>query len=148
MESSPSGNLNYRTEHGILVVTITEAKIQGEDIADTLRREMLAILDSSGATRIVIDFQHAQYISSAAFRPLLAVHRKLQNRGGRIVLCGLSPAVGDIFYTTRMTGPTGSITRMTGESGTITPLFDTAKDAEEAVSRLRSAEQASAPGPG
>ncbi|HZU38684.1 MAG TPA: STAS domain-containing protein [Gemmataceae bacterium] len=126
MTPSPYRHLTARTERGVLVLTITEAKIQGEDVAATLRQEMLQAVESTACNRVVIDFQHAQYISSAAFRPLLTLRRKLQEQGGRVMLCSLSPVIGDIFYTTRMIGDDGSITR----------VFEVERDAESAVARL------------
>ncbi len=126
--------LTARTERGILVLTITQARIQGDDVADALRREMLEAVETSGIHRVVIDFQNAQYISSAAFRPLLALRRKIQPLGGRIMLCNLSPVIGDIFYTTRLIS----------DDGSITPLFEVERTAESAVERLAGTEGAPA----
>ncbi|HEV3262540.1 MAG TPA: STAS domain-containing protein [Gemmataceae bacterium] len=118
--------LRCRTEQGVLVLTITEPRVQGDDVAETLRQEMLAAVDESGSSKVVIDFRHAEYISSAAFRPLLALRRKLQETGGRIMLCGLSETVGDVFYTTRMIS----------DGGTVSPLFEMEPDEAAAIARL------------
>ena len=124
--------MTSRVEGDILILTLTEPKIQGEGIAETLRQDMVGALDAARVTKVIIDFQHAQYISSAAFRPLLALRRKLQDRGGRIVLCGLSPVIGDVFYTTRMVG----------DDGSIKPLFEMKADVASAMEHL-----SAAPGP-
>ena len=120
-------HLTGSTEQGVLVLTITETKIEGEEIAEALREEMLASLAASNSHDVVVDFQHAQYISSAAFRPLLNLRRQPQPGGGRIVLCGLSEAVGDVFLTTRMVS----------DSGDITPLFEMEPDVAAAIARLQ-----------
>lgn len=109
MGEEPERHLRSCVEQGVLILTITEAKIQSDDIADALRQEMLAAVARTGVRKVVIDFRHAQYLSSTAFRPLLSLRRKLQEDGGQIVLCGLSSVVGDIFYTTRMIDPSGSV---------------------------------------
>lgn len=137
MTSSPYRYLDCRTERGILVLTITASKIQGDDVADELRQEMLSAVDKAKARKVVIDFQNAQYISSAAFRPLLAVRRKLHEQGGRVMLCNLSQVIGDIFYTTRMIS----------DSGTITPLFEVEPNTEAALAHLSEGEGTPAPGP-
>jgi anti-anti-sigma factor len=119
------------TDQGILVLTITEPRVQGEEVAEILRQEMLAALERSGARQVVVDFQHALYISSAAFRPLLSLRRKLQETNGRIVLCGLSKAIGDVFYTTQMISDTGSVA----------PLFEMQKDVPSAIAHLQATAQ-------
>lgn len=127
MTEPQARHLNTRVEQGVLVLTITDSKIQGEEVADALRMEMLRALETSGLRKVVVDFQHAQYVSSTAFRPLLALRRRIQELGGgRVVLCGLSSVVGDVFYTTRMVDPTG----------TVTALFDLEADVPAAVARL------------
>src|SRR5262249_20020391 len=101
-------HLKTRLEQGILVLTITEKAVQGETLADGLRREMLAAADIHQARPIVVDFQQTEYNSSVALWPLLTLLRKIKDGGGRMILCGLSPLVGDIFYTTKLVSPDGS----------------------------------------
>src|SRR5207249_3816898 len=100
--------LESRTEHGILVLTLKATHIQDDDVAEALRQEMLAALADAGCRDVVVDFRHTRYLSSVAFRPLLALHRQLQQRGGCLVLCHLSPTVGDVFYTTRLVSGSGA----------------------------------------
>ena len=113
----------------MLVFTITETEIQGEEIARALRHEMLLAADAAKPKHVVVDFRHTQYISSAAFWPLLSLHRKLQDVGGRLTVCGLSPVVGDVFYTTRLASPDGSFAAP----------FGVEPDVETALARLNSA---------
>jgi anti-sigma B factor antagonist len=96
----------------VLVFTIVETKVQGEDVAETLRQEMLAAVDRAGIFKVVVDFRNVRYISSAAFRPLLSLRRRVQEAGGQIILCGLTNVVGDIFHATRMIDPSGSVRTM------------------------------------
>jgi anti-anti-sigma factor len=95
-------------DRGVLVLTITETEIQGEEIATELRQEMLEAIKDPALKSVVVNFEHTQYISSAAFWPLLSLHRKLQERGGRLTVCGLNQVVGDVFYSTRLISPSGS----------------------------------------
>jgi anti-anti-sigma factor len=127
MSQSPNSCLAWTLDGGVLVMTITESAVQGEEMAARLRERMLAAVHESGAGDAVVDFQHTRYISSAAFWPLLSVYRLLQERGGRLTVCGLSPTVGDIFYTTRL------ISRGGGSAA----LFGVAPDAASAVAALR-----------
>jgi len=131
MSAQDYHHLTAGIEQGVLVLTITEAKVQGDQIAEALRQEMLTALAHSGLGKVVVDFRHAEYISSAAFRPLLALRRQLQEAGGRLLLCGLSSVVGDVFHTTRMIDAGGSVT----------PMFEMETDVVAAVARLNSGSQ-------
>ena len=102
--------LKARVEDGILVLALTLTHLEGDRLVSNLRRELLAAADFHQARNIVIDFQETQYISSAAFWPLLSLHKHLKEAGGRLVLCGLSPLVGDVFYTTKLVCADGSFT--------------------------------------
>src|SRR5438067_1571510 len=120
-------HLRSQVEQGFLVMTITSAQVEGEEVAERLRDEMLDALAASGCQHVVIDFQHTRYISSVAFRPLLSLRKKLNESGGRAILCGLSPVVGDVFYTTRMVN----------SSGNFTAPFEIEADVPAAISRLK-----------
>jgi anti-anti-sigma factor len=100
--------LKTRVEERVLVLTLTLTHLEGDRVVSDLRREMLAAVDCHQAQQVVVDFQHTQYISSAAFWPLLSLHKHTKEAGGRLILCGLSPMVGDVFYTTKLVSPDGS----------------------------------------
>ncbi|HZT80854.1 MAG TPA: STAS domain-containing protein [Gemmataceae bacterium] len=99
----------YRhSECSLVVMRVTEAQLQGDALSDALREDLLGAVDRSGAAHVVIDFGAVTYLASVAFRPLLSLHRKLKERGGRLVLCGMSPVVAEVFYVTRLVSTKGS----------------------------------------
>lgn len=102
------GYLRPHLEDGVLVLTITRTQLQGEEVAAELRQEMLQTAEHFQARNVVVDFTKTDYLSSCAFWPLISLWRKVNQVGGRLVLCGLSPMVGDVFYTTRLVSPDGS----------------------------------------
>src|SRR5947209_1688649 len=93
------------TDGDILVLTILEKHVEGDAIAEELRERLQKALHHSACRHAIIDLREVEYISSVAFRPLLSLRRALLERKGRLVLCGLNPVVGDIFFTTRMINP-------------------------------------------
>jgi anti-anti-sigma factor len=113
-------------EQGVLVLTITQQRIQGEEAAQALRDELHAAVEHAGVNRVVVDLQHARYLSSVAFWPLLSLRRQLLEAGGRLMICGLSGDIEDIFLTTKMIS--------TG--GTVDAPFEVADDVADAVARL------------
>jgi anti-anti-sigma factor len=113
-------------ENGVLVLTIVRQQIEGEDLAAGLKEELLAAVARSRLNRVVLDLQHTRYVSSVAFWPLLTLRRQLNDQGGRLLLCGLTGAVHDIFTSTKM---------ITG-SGSLNAPFEVVPDRATAVARL------------
>lgn len=109
MSSFVSSLLHSAVDQGVLVLTITQERIQGEEVAQRLRDEMGAAVDRTGVNRVVIDLQHTRYLSSVAFWPLLSLRRQLLDAGGRLMICGLSEDVEDVFMTTKMISPGGAV---------------------------------------
>jgi anti-anti-sigma factor len=48
-------------------------------------------------SRLIVDFGHLEYISSAGFRVLLVARKRAEEVGSRLVLCGLSAKVRQLF---------------------------------------------------
>ena len=126
MSKSSGPLLRSSLEQGVLMLTIVQPRIQGEEIAQSLREEMLSEVDRAGVNRVVIDLQHARYLSSVAFWPLLSLRRQLIDAGGRLIICGLSGDIEDIFMTTKMISP----------GGEVDAPFEVAPDAAAAMARL------------
>ena len=126
MSKSSDPLLRSSLEQGVLMLTIVQPRIQGEEIAQSLREEMLSEVDRAGVNRVVIDLQHARYLSSVAFWPLLSLRRQLLDTGGRLIICGLSGDIEDIFMTTKMISP----------GGEVDAPFEVAPDAAAAMARL------------
>ena len=60
-------------------------------------QERLASEMTAPQARILIDFTRLDYISSAGFRVLLLAAKRADQNGGRLVLCGLSGKVRQLF---------------------------------------------------
>src|SRR5262245_40893682 len=101
-------HLKHHIEQGALVLTITRQQLQGDEVADQLRQEMLAALEQSGLNKVVIDFHQVVFLSSASFRPWLSMRRKLHDSQGQLVLCGMSAEVAEVFYVTRLVSTSGA----------------------------------------
>lgn len=80
------------TQHeasGICILTLKGRLVLGEESSGF--RTTVNNLLSSGAKRIVINLQHANYIDSAGLGSLLETHRIAKEKGGRLTLCSLGP---------------------------------------------------------
>jgi anti-anti-sigma factor len=111
LNAMPQTNYRYltsRVESNVLVITLTVPQLQDEAMAQAIQDELLAAVGVSVRSNVVVDLQNIRYVSSVAFRPLLRLRRELQDSGGRLILCGLTRVVGDVFYTTRLVSADGS----------------------------------------
>jgi len=118
--------LDVTTERGVLVLTVLRRQIEGEDLATGLKEELLGAVGRHNATRVVLDLRNTVYVSSIAFWPLLTLRRQLAEQGGRLLICGLSGAVYDVFTSTKMVS----------SSGSLNAPFEMAPDRQAAVARL------------
>jgi anti-sigma B factor antagonist len=116
-----------RQDDNILIIAFTDADFQGDQLADEVRRELLAALAQYGVSKMVLDFAAVRFLTSTAFRPLLSLHRKLQEQKGRMVFCNLSDNLAEVFVVTRLISTTRSSTAP----------FEQARDVADAVARLR-----------
>jgi anti-anti-sigma factor len=106
----PDSNVQRAGQDGCLVLTIKEAQVRGDGLAESLRLEFLEAVDQTGCKKVAVDLRNVELITTVAFRPLLSLRRKLHDLDGKLVLCGLSPMVAEVFRVTRLIS--------TGEAGT------------------------------
>lgn len=119
--------LDCRVESGTLIATFKDDQITGDELADALRDEFLAALDHFAPSKMVINFEKVRYLSSAGFRPLLALHRKITERGCRMMFCNLEPEIEEVFTVTRLLSPNAKIKAP----------FQAAPDVPSAIAQLK-----------
>jgi anti-anti-sigma factor len=100
--------LKGRSEQGVLILVVTEPHLRGDALVNALRDELLAAVSGAPAPRVILDFRPVAVLCSEAFRPLLSLRRRVQELGGRLVLCNLGPVVAQVFQATRLVGPNRS----------------------------------------
>lgn len=127
MSSTAGSLLQSSVDQGVLILTIKQPRIQGEETALQLREEMQQAVARTSVTRVIVDLQHVRYMSSVAFWPLLNLRRQLREAGGRMIICSLNDDVEDVFTTTRMI--------CTG--GAVDAPFEVAPDAAAAIERMK-----------
>ena len=62
----------------------------------TLEKTINGLFSASG-DRVLIDFSALSYISSAGLRLILVAAKRARRIEGRLILCGLSPSVREVF---------------------------------------------------
>jgi anti-anti-sigma factor len=95
-------HLKAAQKQGVLILTLLDEQIRGDELADALSQEMLAAAQEAGTNKVVIDMARVTYMSTVGFRPLLRVQKMVKEAGGRVVLCNLHPVVDETLHVTRL----------------------------------------------
>jgi anti-anti-sigma factor len=111
------------TGQGILGITITSAQLLDDVMADGFAQELLAAVTQGNTRKVVVDFQAVKAICTGVFQALLELNAHIQKTSGRLVLCGLSPAVEEVFRLAALATGAGA-------------PFETGPDVEAAVATL------------
>ncbi len=135
----PEPQLQYvqrRLEQGNLVLTVTESRLDSENLAHMLHVELLAAADTGEPANVVLNLEGVHKIHTMALQSLLDLRRRLADSAGQIVLCGLSPIVAEVLRITGLIDTSGQ---------TSDALFATEPDVASAIARLNSTKSATEP---
>jgi len=67
-----------------------------------IREELLQLIDD-GYQKINVDLRNVTFIDSSGLGVLVAIHNRLQVKGGHLVIRGLAGNVKELFELTRLT---------------------------------------------
>jgi anti-sigma B factor antagonist len=84
---------------------VTIIAINGQVDSNTAKsfEEKLTGLFKSGRNRVVVDFKHLAYITSAGFRVLLLAGKLAEKSDGKLALCNVTAEVRRVFDLGNMT---------------------------------------------
>lgn len=57
----------------------------------------LGNLFNAGTYRMILDCTNMDYVSSSGLRVFLTILKKIKSVGGKLALCGLQPAIHNVF---------------------------------------------------
>jgi anti-anti-sigma factor len=80
---------------GATLVLLPEGRLDARSAAGF--EERLLGLIAAGERSILLDFARLDYISSTGLRTLLTATKRLNEGDGRLLLCGLTANVRDVF---------------------------------------------------
>ena len=87
-------------------VTVIELGPSYETLNDEVLREMAEVLLTKATTadppRVVLDLSGTKYIGSLFVELLVRTWKRLSERGGKMVLCGLQPFCAEVLRISRL----------------------------------------------
>jgi anti-anti-sigma regulatory factor len=96
--------VQYRTSDGVLVLSVATPRLNNVDTVTSFDRELRHLARSRGESRWLIDFGNTTFFITPAVNALLVVLRGLRERGGRLVLTGVSQDVRYVLGLLRVAG--------------------------------------------
>ena len=79
-----------------MVVDICEA-------IDLVEEGLMDLIDNGGYTKVILNMEGIEYMSSSGFRACISTLRKLNAKDGVLKLCNIKPAVKRIFDVIELT---------------------------------------------
>jgi anti-sigma B factor antagonist len=92
--------ITQRETNGIYLLALKGRLVLGEESSG-----LLSVIDkllASGATRMVINLEHVNYVDSAGLGALIEMHRKTKAKGGGLKLCNLGPNLRQALQMARL----------------------------------------------
>lgn len=94
--------ISAREERGVLILQVELARISSYEQAEGMGRELLAAVDGQKSAKVVVDLSKLTYTSSVGYGPLITLRSRVRADGGRLILCGLTGVVKEVFEATRL----------------------------------------------
>ena len=86
----------------VAVVQFVDKRILDAQNIEMIGDDLFRLVDELGRRKVVLNFGNVQYMSSAALGKLIRLHQRLASVGGKLVLCGISKELYDVFAITKL----------------------------------------------
>src|SRR5262249_911747 len=86
----------------VTVVNFTDRKILDEQNIQIIGEQLFSLVDEAGRRESLLNFGKVKNLSSAALAKLITLNKKLQQVGGRLILCNIDPQIREVFEITKL----------------------------------------------
>jgi anti-sigma B factor antagonist len=94
--------IDIESVNGVTVVAFLDRKILDQAAIQKLGDDLIALVEQDGCSSLVLDFRIVEFMSSAIIGKLIILDRKASEKGGKLVLCNLSPEIKEVFVITQL----------------------------------------------
>ena len=99
--NEPAITVGYGTD--VTIATLTDVSILDDRQIRGLEAELLTAVTNNGEKRLILNFEHVQFMSSAFLGLLVKVHKRVIEAGGTLQLYNLDAKIHKIFEITKLT---------------------------------------------
>jgi len=94
--------LEVEDYNDVTIVKFTDRRILDEQNIQAIGEQLFSLVEDVGRHKLLLNFGNVEYLSSAALGKLITLNKKIQNVGGRLVLCHIDPAIYEVFKITNL----------------------------------------------
>lgn len=87
---------------GLRIVPIAAPHLREEEVINHVAADLAKLSDAVARPMLVIDFTSVEYMASLFIGKLVAFQKRVIESKGRVVLCGIRPAIREIFKITQL----------------------------------------------
>jgi anti-sigma B factor antagonist len=102
MPPAGASRLRVKQVTGVTQVEFIDRNILDEANIHQIGEEITALVDSSSAPKILINFANVDHLSSAALGTLITVNNRVKNRKGQLRLANIDPQISEVFKITKL----------------------------------------------
>jgi len=89
--------LEVETVAEVAVVRFTRGRFLEEETVQTVGEQLLRLAEDTGCRKFVLNFGKVESMTTALFGKLIALHKKVEELGGRLTLCQVGPFLREIL---------------------------------------------------
>jgi anti-sigma B factor antagonist len=86
----------------VTVVRFVDRKILDELNIQELGQELFQLVEEDNKIRLLLNFQHVEFLSSAALGKLITLDKKVKAHGGKMKLSNIRPEIYEVFAITKL----------------------------------------------
>lgn len=86
----------------VTVINFIDKKILDEQNIQVIGEQLFDLVEEENRRKLLLNFKNVEYLSSAALGKLITLNKKLQEAGGRLVLCDIAPQIYEVFEITKL----------------------------------------------
>lgn len=81
----------------VTVARFAQRNLVGEDAINEVGRRLVQLVEEQGCRKLLVDFRNVERVESLLLGKLVALHRRMDAAGGRVVLAAIAPPLDQIF---------------------------------------------------
>ena len=94
--------LSTETNGEIVTVHFKHARIVEETVIQQISAELLALIDKTTETNVLLNFDHVEFLSSSALGALIKLNKKCKEYKINLKLCNIQSDIMQVFKITRL----------------------------------------------
>ncbi|MFP4499584.1 MAG: STAS domain-containing protein [Candidatus Hydrogenedentota bacterium] len=102
MPSNEEQLIDYTQMGRITVATVRASSVLSALNVVEFGNEVLERVRNKPGINLLLNFTHVDYLSSAVLTELLRLNKAVEQVGGRMRLCGISPTIREVFEITNL----------------------------------------------